>query len=112
MSNWLTSALPKASTSPGAPKAENAVLPKTARPFAGGQQEIGVGRAELGGDLFGEKDGDPEELGGRRGQDAAAQAGLAFGHGLEEGRLDVHDEQGDAGGWGFGHARQTGPDSQ
>jgi hypothetical protein len=96
----------------GGAKGGEGRLTEDGTPLPSGEKQIGMGRAELGGDLFGEKDGDPEELGGPGGQDAAAQAGLAFRHGLEEGRLDVHDEQGDAGGRGFGHARQTVPDSQ
>lgn len=71
-----------------------------------------MGRTEFGGYLFGEQDGDPQELGGRDGQATATEAGLAFGHGLQEGRLDVHDEQSDAGGRGFGHARQTAREGQ
>ena len=71
-----------------------------------------MGRAELGRDLLGEEHRHPEELGGRGSQHAAAQAGLTLRHGLEEGRLDVHDEQGEAGGGGFGHARQTAREGQ
>ena len=73
----------------------------------GGGQEIGMGRAELGRDLLGEEHRHSQQPRGFDRQPATAQADLAFGHGLEEGRLDVHDEQGDAGGGGFGHARQT-----
>lgn len=71
-----------------------------------------MGRAELGRDLFGEEHRHPEELGGRGGQHAAAEAGLTLRHGLQEGRLDIHDEQGDAGGWGVGHGGQTAPTDQ
>ncbi len=71
-----------------------------------------MGRSEFGRDLFGEQDGDRQQLGGGDGQPATAQTGVALRHGLQEGRLDVHDEQGDAGGGGFGHARQTAREGQ
>jgi len=46
-------------------------LPEDRPRLAGGQQQIRMGRAQLGGDLFGEEHGDSQQLGGRGGQEAA-----------------------------------------
>jgi len=97
---------------PGGAERGEGGLTEDSPSLTGGQEQIGMGRTQLGRDLFGENHRHPQQLGGRSGQEAATQATLAVLHGLQEGRLDVDHEQGDAGGRGFGHACQTARDSQ
>jgi hypothetical protein len=60
-------------------------------------EELGLGRAELGGDLLGERERHAESAGGGDGQRGAAHEGVGAGRGGEEGLLQVDDEQEGAG---------------
>jgi len=65
---------------------------------AGGFAEERGGRAELGGGLFGQGGGNVEEAGGSGGEGAApGEVVAAGGQGAEEGVLDIHEEESEAG---------------